>query len=92
MERKMTKTQIGMRIFTVAIGIIAGVIVIAAIGVALQQWGLALMLFSLKVTAAMAVMGAVSGLVEFGYTRLLKRGAGAVRSWKDIDVDYEIVE
>jgi hypothetical protein len=49
MERKMkklTKTQIAMRIFTVAFGIVIGVIVVAAIGIMLQQWGMALVTFA----------------------------------------------
>jgi hypothetical protein len=63
---KLTKTQIAMKIFTVAVGVIAGVIVIAAIGYALQQWGLMLLMFSLKVSAAMALMGAVGGVIQYG--------------------------
>jgi len=70
---KLTKTQIAMRIFTVAVGIVAGVIVLAAIGMALQNWGLMLVTFAFKLMVVSAVFGIVGGAIEFGIDTVRNR-------------------
>jgi len=76
--KKLTKTQIAMRIFTVAFGIVIGVIAVAAIGVMLQQWGMALVTFALRLMAVSAVFGIACGAIELGIDAVRSRMLGKV--------------
>ena len=64
--KKLTKTQIAMRVFTVAFGIVVGVIVLAAVGMALVG-------FAFKLMVVSAVFGIVGGAIEFGIDTVRNR-------------------
>jgi len=74
-----------MKMFTIAFGIVIGAIAVTIAGIALLPFALELLAFALKVVAAMAVLGVVSGGVEWLYTKMLAKGSKVVMSWKDID-------